>query len=491
VASPVQRRISTFPVAYNGLQAEPARGMASMFETQQEWEGQVIDGKFPLLQHLGGSDHSAVFLTEFNAKDGKPGKAALKLVSADSPTASRQLARWSSAAVLSHRHLQRIFQTGRCQLGERNLLYLVMECAEENLSQVLPQRPLSADEARDMLQPVVDALVYLHGRNLVHGQMKPESIMVVAEKLKISSDHIALAGEANGDNGVYTPPEIAQTGVSPAADVWSLGVTLLESLTQAVPAWNGIEGEDPKLPAQLPPPFDEIASKCLRYDPERRCSVAEIAAALRPAAVDARPNVAAPPAKKSAEEAPKTSPLNWRYGALAAAALAVTIAVAPRLFQSRPRHTPATQVGTQPADKPIVKPSPIPDRVERSPRISNAQSSHLASTSTARAESRDTGAAGGVLRRVLPDVPQSARDTIQGIVRVGVKVQVDATGNVTDAELVSPGPSKYFARLARQAAQDWKFAPAQSSGQNVPAEWTLRFAFGRDATEVSPERTSP
>ena len=33
-------------------------------ETWKSWEGRVVEGKFPLRQWLGGSDHSAVFLTE-------------------------------------------------------------------------------------------------------------------------------------------------------------------------------------------------------------------------------------------------------------------------------------------------------------------------------------------------------------------------------------------------------------------------------------------
>ena len=35
-------------------------------ETWKSWEGRTVDGKFPLRQYLGGSDHSAVFLTELS-----------------------------------------------------------------------------------------------------------------------------------------------------------------------------------------------------------------------------------------------------------------------------------------------------------------------------------------------------------------------------------------------------------------------------------------
>ena len=88
----------------------------------------------------------------------------------------------------------------------------------------------------------------------------------------------------------------------------------------------------------------------------------------------------------------------------------------------------------------------------------------------------------------MPAPSQDARNTVTGKVRVAVKVAVDTSGNVTDVTFVSPGPSKYFARLAHDAAQQWKFVPAQMNGQSVASEWVLKFAFGRKGTEVSPSR---
>jgi TonB family protein len=93
---------------------------------------------------------------------------------------------------------------------------------------------------------------------------------------------------------------------------------------------------------------------------------------------------------------------------------------------------------------------------------------------------------GEVVREVLPDVPKSASNTIQGTVRVSVKVRVNPSGQVASAEIDSAGPSKYFARLALQAARDWEFTPAEVDGQPVPSEWTLRFEFTRTTTTATP-----
>jgi len=120
---------------------------------RRSWEGQVIDGKFPLRQWLGTSDHSTVFLTELEASSQK---AAIKLITANTFNVD-QLARWRPALKLSHPHLLRLFDMGRCEIDGVQLLYLVMEYAEENLSQILPQRPLSTAEATELLSPALDA----------------------------------------------------------------------------------------------------------------------------------------------------------------------------------------------------------------------------------------------------------------------------------------------------------------------------------------------
>jgi TonB family protein len=98
---------------------------------------------------------------------------------------------------------------------------------------------------------------------------------------------------------------------------------------------------------------------------------------------------------------------------------------------------------------------------------------------------------GEVLQQVLPDVPQKARDTIRGKVRVSVRVAVDPSGSEVAATLDSPGPRKYFANLALQAARRWEFVPAEVNGRSIPSEWILRFEFESTATKVFPVRAAP
>src|SRR5689334_19872628 len=102
-----------------------------MAEAFKQWEGQIVNGEYPLRRFLGESDHSAVFLTEYGAGDAQA--AAIKFAPAESATAELQLAGWTQAAQLSHPNLLRLFDSGRCTVAGNDLLYLVMEFADENL----------------------------------------------------------------------------------------------------------------------------------------------------------------------------------------------------------------------------------------------------------------------------------------------------------------------------------------------------------------------
>jgi len=92
---------------------------------------------------------------------------------------------------------------------------------------------------------------------------------------------------------------------------------------------------------------------------------------------------------------------------------------------------------------------------------------------------------------VLPDVPRKASETIHGTVKVRIRVTVDPGGSVSSATLDSPGASKYFSKLAFEAAQHWKFKPAQVDGQAVSSAWILEFQFRQSGTEVIPTQASP
>jgi len=184
------------------------------------WESQVVNGVYPLRRFLGGSNHSAVFLTEYLAEN-LP-NAAIKLVPAGTMDTEAQLVQWGAAATLSHPHLLRLLDVGRCQLSGRSYLFVVMEYAEQTLAQILPRRALSSDEVTQLLIPTLDVLAALHYNNLVHSQLKPSNFLVVDDQLKLASDTIRPTGYyASGviRTSPYDPPELSDGDISATGDV--------------------------------------------------------------------------------------------------------------------------------------------------------------------------------------------------------------------------------------------------------------------------------
>jgi len=494
-----------------------------MIEAWTQWEGHVVNGEVHLKKYLGGSSRSGVFLTHRRGRELE--QATIKLIPANTAGNGHHLSSWSLAEGLSHPHLIRLIEKGRCQLGPQELLFVVMEYAEETLAEVLPERALSRNEVLALLEPTLDVLSYLHGRGIVHGHLKPANVLASGNKLKISSDGLSTPEAAPPPPAkldAYDPPERASGTISPAADVWSLGMTLAEALTQRVPVWH--DQEDPVVSADLPAPLFEIVRGCLRHDPQRRLTIADIRARLhpspslpqrpqasppsQPASTPAKPpsilsnpaSISSRPALTPSQPAGIPRPGLTNQPLIVQAAIAVlTVTVLfgglgllwrqPDSRQDRtaasplkkPEPKPPAHLTATPGQQPVIashdKPSPVPGRTEV------ADNTHVAGAPVTTIDHPTPG--GDVVREVLPDVPQSARDSIQGTIRVGIKVLVDPSGNVVGAELDDPGPSRYFARLATQAAQSWRFSP---TNQFASREYIVRFDFRNTETTASAVR---
>lgn len=419
-----------------------------------------MDGKFPLRHEVGGSEHSAVFLTE--RSDREPRMAAIKLIPAGNDEEA-QLARWAEAAKLDHPHLMRLYECGACEMEGTRYLYVVMEYADEDLSQIIPQRPLTPEEAAEVLPPAAQALAYLHRAGFVHGRIKPSNIQAVNNVLKISADGLCHKGEhiALRKLAVYDAPEISTEGLATEADAWSLGVTLVAMLTQYPPDFTNTSPPQAIVPETIPQPLHEIARRCLMADPRQRGGVGDIEKSLQ-----------APPAplpEKVVVEA-KNPPAQRSILVPAGVVILVLAVLGSRAFFA---HKPAIPQADQSATTSgAASPSSPPPFAE--PSKPGQGTLH-----------------GKVAKQVLPEVSESARNTITGRIKMTVRVSVDAAGKVTDAKLASRSESKYFSRQALEAARQWTFTPAQVNGKPVASEWHLHFQFARAGTQVSAVQARP
>src|SRR5258708_7037340 len=97
-------------------------------ENWTTFAGQVCRA-YPLQRYLAGSKDRAVFLTEYENR-----KAAIKLLRIDDARAEAQLSRWRLASKLSHPHLMRLYECGRCPDQDMASIFVVMEYADEDIS---------------------------------------------------------------------------------------------------------------------------------------------------------------------------------------------------------------------------------------------------------------------------------------------------------------------------------------------------------------------
>ncbi|HTX23537.1 MAG TPA: protein kinase [Steroidobacteraceae bacterium] len=447
--------------------------LESMSDTWTRWQGHLINGVFPLGRFLGCSDHSGVFLTRAGRY---PADVAIKLVPANRALTEALLPRWKRAGGLAHPHLLRLLEWGGCQLDGLPYLYAVMEYADQTLAQLLPHRALTDDEAREMLPPILDALAFLHGRKLVQGQLKPANILVVGAELKLASDTIRHVDESLASTegpGVYDPPEALEGSSSTAGDIWALGASLLEALTRRPRSGFGEHRGPIVLPADFSPPFREVVTRCLSARPQDRPDVTELAAwtqgrSAEPApAPDAQPaaTTARPVARESAPPLSPMAPPPQPRVSISTVLSAVVILglgwTGVHLFRghlTRSAALPAPAAPVHGASQGRAAPPRVP---------------------TTRPGQLDRAGSPSALHQVIPDVPLSARRTIHGHIKVWVRVIVGQDGSVFAAVADRAGPSRYFQRLAVEAAKQWTFPRTDTTSRRL---MQVRFDFSREGT---------
>jgi TonB family protein len=439
-----------------------------MTEDWTKWESLVVNGAYPLRRFLARSDHSVVFLTEYTRNTA--GDAAIKLIPADPASSEAQLAYWNAVVALSHPRLIRLFDAGRCQLGGHPFLFVVMEYAQQTLAQILPRRALTLDEVQELLPPTLDALAFLHGRNLVHRRLKPPNLLVINDQLKLASDGVR-------------PGDAKDSKASPAGDIWALGATIVEALTQHPP---DARGQAP-LPDTLPSAFANTVRRCLSINPADRPTVAELNAQFdralpmpavaksAPAAVPAVLTVPAVPAVPAA--APLTLPRK-RFIVPGSVAVAVTAAVLVLLVLAWAGSHLLR--GQQKAPQPATNSAP-----SLTPSAATAAAPAAAASSAAIDTPAPVNPApDAVVHQEIPAVSARARASIRGTIKVTVRVTVDRSGRVIAQAVENRVSSKYFARVAGEAARKWRFAP----GSEESRQWLLQFEFTRGATAAHATR---
>jgi eukaryotic-like serine/threonine-protein kinase len=272
----------------------------------------VFDGRYKIVRKLGTGGHANVFLAE----DQELGRrVAIKILddrhAEDEQFVERFRREAKNAAGLSHPNIVSIYDRGEAE----GTYYIAMEFLDgRTLKELLVKRgPTPIPVAIDYARQILAALGFAHRNGVVHRDIKPHNVSVAGDgRLKVMDFGIARAGtsaqmtETGSIIGTaqYLSPEQAKgQPVTPASDIYSVGVVLYEMLTGSVPFTGDTPLEIamkhlstvPEPPSEkrpeVPHDLDSIVLRSLAKRPEDRYQSAgemdaDLARAARGQAVD-------------------------------------------------------------------------------------------------------------------------------------------------------------------------------------------------------------
>ncbi|WP_432477996.1 serine/threonine-protein kinase [Nocardioides sp. GXQ0305] len=157
------------------------------------------------------------------------------------------------------------------------------------LGALVEDRPLAATDVAQLGLQLVSVLGYLHRRDWLHLDLKPANVVVQHGRAVLLD--LSLAGRPGagrpgaGTRGYLSPEQALGQGLSPASDVFGLGVTLHECLTGELPfgdeatwesrrRWPLVHRRLPRrpdvLPDGVPREMSDLLAGCLSLDPADR-----------------------------------------------------------------------------------------------------------------------------------------------------------------------------------------------------------------------------
>lgn len=225
---------------------------------------------------------------------------AVKTVTKTNPKAEELIRREIAILkYLDHPCICRLLET----FEDQRHIYIVMELIDgrELFDDIIEQRHLDESRVAGIMKQVFGALQYCHERNVMHGDLKPENIMVQPNyaqsetyagipQVKLIDFGLAMICETQGSVGPsgssimgtneYLAPEASRGCCTPASDNFSIGVVLHVMLVGYLPSEIEIDGDyvlDGDAWNTVALAAKDLVSRLLHWEPAKRISAAEAA----------------------------------------------------------------------------------------------------------------------------------------------------------------------------------------------------------------------
>jgi serine/threonine protein kinase len=219
-------------------------------------------------------------------------------------------------AMLNHPNVVTVLDTGIDSEGP----WLVLELVDGTpLDELLERGPVDVTRVATIGAQVASALAHAHANGIVHRDVKPSNVLVAADDhVKLTDFGIArrtlsapltMTGQTIGTAAYLAPEQVAGESVSTSADVYALGLVLLEALTgrreydgPAVEAALARLNRSPVVPTSLPPGWPGLISKMTARLPTERPAALDVAARLD--VLSGRSPAVAPPLSQATSDLP-------------------------------------------------------------------------------------------------------------------------------------------------------------------------------------------
>jgi eukaryotic-like serine/threonine-protein kinase len=259
-------------------------------------ERAMIDDRYVLDQRIGRGGMAEVY----RATDRLLGRAVAVKVMRDVGASETDRLRFAgearTLARLSHPGLVTVLDAG----STGDVPYLVMELVDgPTLATVCAGSRLDPARVAAIGAQVADALAYAHGAGVVHRDVKPANILLggdgrarlgdfgIARLMEDAARHTST-GLVVGTASYLAPEQLRGDDVASAADVYALGLVLIEALS-GTPTYPGTGLEaamarlsrPPTVPEQLSADWQQLLRAMTDTDPGARPSAADVAATLQ------------------------------------------------------------------------------------------------------------------------------------------------------------------------------------------------------------------